>query len=134
MHAGKREDCGTCEREAAAPAATEALRAVIESYRYSRPLLDGTPEHRAWKRNEETLDAILADLAALASPEPTPDSGLDVERLIDDLDRVCDELRAIEPVPDGVAYRVAGIKYAIGRIKEAATGRLSSTDSPEETA
>jgi len=58
------------EREAAVPAATEALRRIADE---------------GWERSRKPGDdaAVLAEMAetALASPEPTPDSGLDVERL-----------------------------------------------------
>jgi len=61
------------EREAAAPAATEALRAALTAW------LDWY-EHM---NDYDTPDPVLVaeTREALASPEPTPDSGLDVERL-----------------------------------------------------
>jgi len=60
------------EREAAAPAATEALRAALER------LVTVVEDFTDLAAND---DAMVQARVALASPEPTPDSGLDVERL-----------------------------------------------------
>jgi hypothetical protein len=70
------------EREAAVPAATEALRRIADE---------------GWERSRKPGDdaAVLAEMAetALASPEPTPDSGLDVERLYEAWGNVMDGRR-----------------------------------------
>ena len=62
--AGLEKSSTSFEREAAAPAATEALRRIADE---------------GWERSRKPGDdaAVLAEMAetALASPEPTPDSG-----------------------------------------------------------
>ena len=67
------------EREAAAPAATEALRAALSRVGTEATcLMTGN----TGPRSPRVLHIGVRLAAALASPEPTPDSGLDVERLI----------------------------------------------------
>jgi hypothetical protein len=57
------------EAEARA-AERRAVARIVESFRYSRPLSPGNPEHRMWERNEETIRAILDAVATDTSEEP----------------------------------------------------------------
>jgi hypothetical protein len=64
------------EAEARA-AERRAVARIVESFRYSRPLSPGNPEHRMWERNEETIRAIL-DAVATDTPEE-PDRAVQPE-------------------------------------------------------
>jgi len=86
--AGLEKSSTSFEREAAAPAATEALRAALDPLMDFIGRLDQVADgnlpliqvtRMMWL---DVVRPMLNDArAALASPEPTPDSGLDVERL-----------------------------------------------------